>query len=370
MPGALLHVVGARPQFVKLAALLRAARSPERHRIVHTGQHYDPGLSQVFFDELGIAAPDVHLGIGRGTHGAQTGQMLAALEGVFMDDRPAAVIAYGDTNSTLAGALAASKLGVPVVHVEAGLRSFDRGMPEEINRVVTDHLAALLLCPTADAAAQLAREGVTQGVHVVGDVMLDVALREATRARATPLGRFLAGEAARPPHAFEARPPVAGDYLLATIHRASNTDDAEVLARLVSALGELGRPVFWPVHPRTRLAMARAGIEPPPAVEVLEPLGYLDFAALLSGAHAVLTDSGGVQKEAYFAGKRCFTLRNTTEWRETLHDGWNTLVGDDPAALSDAWARPAPSVPVSLASFGGGHAAERCIEHIESLAAP
>jgi UDP-N-acetylglucosamine 2-epimerase len=368
--GGLLHVVGARPQFVKLAALLRAAGTPERHRILHTGQHYDAGLSQVFFDELGIAPPDAHLGIGGGTHGAQTGQMLAAIEAVLEAAPPEKVVVYGDTNSTLAGALAAAKLGIPVVHVEAGLRSFDRGMPEEINRVVTDHVSDLLLCPTEQAAEQLAREGIVRGVHVVGDVMLDIALREAPRVRTTPLGRFLQGETAALPAAFSAAPPVPDGYAVATIHRAANTDAPEVLRRLVTALGALGMRVYWPVHPRTRRAMARASIAPPASVVLLEPLGYLDFAALLSGARAVLTDSGGVQKEAYFAGKQCFTLRDTTEWRETLGGGWNTLVGADPAALVAAFARPAPSSPVALDLFGGGHAAARCVALIEAPGAP
>jgi UDP-GlcNAc3NAcA epimerase len=368
--GGFLHVVGARPQFVKLAALLRATRAPGRHRLVHTGQHYDPGLSRVFFDELGIAPPDVHLGMGGGTHGVQTGQMLAAVETVLLAERPAAVIVYGDTNSTLAGALAAAKLGLPVVHVEAGLRSFDRAMPEEINRVLTDHLSTLLLCPTREAAAQLGREGIVRDVHVVGDVMLDVALREAARARETPLGRYLSGDAPSPPPPFDVHPPVPDAYALATIHRAGNTDDPATLARLVSALGRLGVPVYWPVHPRTRQAMHRAGIVPPPTVVALEPLGYLEFAALLARARAVVTDSGGVQKEAYFAGRPCITLRDTTEWRETLHDGWNTLVGADLDALVEVFGRSAPAAPVELAAFGGGRAAEQCIALIEAMAAP
>lgn len=365
-----LHIVGARPQFVKVAALLRAARHPERHLVVHTGQHYDPGLSSVFFEELGIPAPHAHLGVGGGTHAEQTGAMLPALEARLRETAEPVVVVYGDTNSTLAGALAAAKLRVPLVHVEAGLRSFDKRMPEEINRIVTDHVSDHLLCPTPSAVAQLAREGLTRGVHWVGDVMLDIARAEAERARATPLGRFLEGDDAAGPLPAGLGPSIRAGYLLATIHRAGNTDDAGTLQRLVRALGSLGRTIVWPLHPRTRQAMLRLGISLPSNVLAVDPLGYLAFAALLRHADLVLTDSGGVQKEAWFAGRRCVTLRDTTEWTETLAHGWNTLVGDDVEALRAAVAAPAPSSAPDLSAYGDARAAERCMGIIEGLTAP
>ena len=361
----ILHVVGARPQFVKVAALLRATSRPELHSVIHTGQHYDPGLSKIFFDELGIPSPRAHLGVGGGSHGAQTADMLKALEPVLQSTLDATCVVYGDTNSTLAAALAAAKLGMRLVHVEAGLRAGDRRMPEEINRIVTDHVSDVLLCPTPASVVQLAREGLTLGVHLVGDVMLDVALTEAPRARATPLGRYLAGETDLPPPPFTAAMLPPAGYFLATIHRAANTDDPEVLARLVSGLAGLGAPVVWPMHPRTREAMARNGLRAPLDVHTVDPLGYLEFSALLQGARAVLTDSGGVQKEAWFAGKPCVTLRDSTEWIETLAGGWNTLVGDDLEALRSAIARPAPLGSPDLSSYGGGSAAKRCIDLIE-----
>jgi UDP-GlcNAc3NAcA epimerase len=369
-PAPTLHIVGARPQFVKVAALLRASRWPDRHFIVHTGQHYDPGLSEVFFEELGIPAPHAHLGIGGGTHAEQTGAMLPAIESLLLGRPGSVVVVYGDTNSTLAGALAAAKTHVPLVHVEAGLRSFDRRMPEEINRIVTDHVSDHLLCPTPAAVAQLASEGLTRGVHWVGDVMLDIARAEAERSRATPLGRLLEGDdAARPlPEGLGAS--LREGYVLVTIHRAANTDEPETLTRLVGALGGLGRVVVWPVHPRTRGAMARLGLALPPSVVAIDPLGYLAFSALLRHADLVLTDSGGVQKEAWFAGRRCVTLRDTTEWTETLADGWNTLVGDDVEALVAAVRAPEPTSPPDLGAYGDGRAAERCMGIIEGLTAP
>jgi UDP-N-acetylglucosamine 2-epimerase len=369
----IVHIVGARPQFVKAAVVLAAAPRPERSVLVHTGQHYDPSMSAVFFEELGIPAPDHHLGVGSGSHGAQTGAMLAAIEQVLLASSPGVVVVYGDTNSTVAGALAASKLGWKVAHVEAGLRSYDRSMPEEINRVVADHLADALLCPTARAVEQLAREGLTRGVTDTGDVMLDVARQQAARARErTTIGRHLAGAPTNPaPAPLDALPPEAarpGAYALATIHRAANTDDPARLRALVSALGRLPLPVLFPVHPRTRKALERAGIEPPRSVACVDPVGYLDFSALLEGAGLVLTDSGGVQKEAYFAGRRCITLRDRTEWPETLEGGWNTLVGDDPEAVVGAARAPAPSEAPRVEQFGDGEAARRTACLVDALA--
>jgi len=316
-----LTVVGARPQFVKATMLSRAFQAARGFDevIVHTGQHHDPGMSDVFFDELRIPKPRHSLGIAGGGHGDMTGRMLCALEPVVRAEAPDLVLVYGDTNSTLAGALVASKMHVPVAHVEAGLRSFNRRMPEEINRVVADHLSTWLFCPTAASVAHLADEGVTHGVHRVGDIMFDAALH---------FGR-LALEAPRAAGVPAALP--AQGYVLATIHRQENTDDPAKLARIIEALVSLAEdlPVVLPLHPRTRARLAgtplassleRAGLH------VLEPLGYLDMLALEQRAALVLTDSGGVQKEAYFFRVPCVTLRDETEWTELVELGWNRLV--------------------------------------------
>ncbi|MCC7428365.1 MAG: UDP-N-acetylglucosamine 2-epimerase (non-hydrolyzing) [Alphaproteobacteria bacterium] len=317
MPGPLriLSVVGARPQFIKAAPVSRAiaAKAGLAEIMVHTGQHHDAGMSDVFFAELGIPAPAHHLGIHGGSHGEMTGRMLAALEAVMLAERPGRVLVYGDTNSTLAGALAAAKLAIPIAHVEAGLRSFNRRMPEEINRVLTDHLSDLLFVPTQAAIANLAREGITQGVHHVGDVMYDATL--AAGARAAGASGILArlGLAA---HGF----------FLATIHRAENTDDRAALAAVLDWLKARAAeaPVVLPLHPRTE-KMARAhGLSLDP-LRVIAPVGYLDMARLLSACRMVFTDSGGVQKEAYFHRKPCVTLRGETEWVETVAAGWNRL---------------------------------------------
>ena len=370
----ILHIVGARPQFIKVAAVLAAATTPARHRLIHTGEHYDADMSDVFFQDLGLPAPDVHLGVGGGQHGAVTGAMLSRLEALLLERTRGVVVVYGDNNSTLAGALAAAKLGWPIVHVEAGLRSYDRRMPEEINRVVTDHVSQALLCPTRRAVTQLEREGITQGVFNTGDVMLDLARQNATRAVSlTALGQFLSGDRLGPPPAPLDHPALRGGqlasdegYILATIHRASNTDDPQRLAALISGLGRLGRPVIWPLHPRTRKAMTDNGITPPRSVICTSPQGYLEFAALLAGCVRCITDSGGVQKEAFFAGRPCVTLRDTTEWPETLHDGWNVLVADDLDALVRAAGMPTPNVLPNIEAYGDGQAARRCIDVMET----
>lgn len=367
----IVHVVGARPQFVKVAAVL--AETPPGHQpvLIHTGQHYDPGLSRIFFDELGMRTPDHHLGVGSGPHGAQTGRMLAAIEAVLTTLERGVMVVYGDTNSTIAAALAASKLHWPVAHVEAGLRSFDRRMPEEINRIATDAISDRLLCPTRGAVAQLTREGMGERAEFTGDVMLDVALDFASRAQTeSAIGRFLQGLDATRPAALaglsvaDARP---GGYCLATVHRAANTDDPARLAAIFGALGQLKRPVILPLHPRTRAALTRHGITPPAAVHCVAPAGYLDFAALLSGAARVLTDSGGVQKEALFARTPCITLRDTTEWTETLSGGWNVLVDADPAAIVSAAQRPDPAEPAPVDAYGDGRAAARIHAAIDAL---
>jgi len=317
-------VVGARPQFVKAAPLSRALRRRLREVLVHTGQHYDREMSGAFFEELAIPAPDLHLGIGSGRHGDMTGRMLAALETAMTDVRPDLVLVVGDTNSTLAGALAAAKLGLPVAHVEAGLRSFDPRMPEEINRRLTDHVSTLLFCPTTAAVANLRREGIVRGVHRVGDVMKDAVVQNVARARRRPLPGGV---------------PAHGGYYLATLHRQENVDDRRRLRDIVSTLAQLDHLVLWPVHPRARRRMAEWGIRAEGALRLMPPVSYLDMLRLEEGARAVLTDSGGVQKEAFLLGTPCLTLRETTEWVETVAAGMNELVGADPARIRRAVAR-------------------------------
>jgi UDP-GlcNAc3NAcA epimerase len=340
-----LTVVGARPQFVKAWAVSRSLRERHRETLLHTGQHYDDRMSRVFFDELGIPPADLNLEVGSGSHAAQTGQMLIGIEREIVARRPDWLLVYGDTNSTLAGALAAAKLHVPIAHVEAGLRSFNRAMPEEINRVLTDHVSDRLFCPTDTAVRNLAAEGVTRGVHQVGDVMYD-----ATR---MALDR-LAGRAA----------PVdlpAGGYYLATVHRAENTDTPGRLDAILSAFGQLPLPVVWPVHPRTRKVLGDASV--PGNVRMTEPFGYLDSLAAQRSAAAVLTDSGGVQKEAYILGVPCVTLREETEWVETVEAGWNRLAGADPGKIVPM-ARAIPPAERPLL-YGDGHAAERIVALLE-----
>jgi len=357
----ILTIVGARPQFVKAAPVSRAlAARGIAEVLVHTGQHYDRQLSDVFFEQLALRKPDHHLGIGSAPHGAQTGRMLEAIEGVLLGERPDRLLVYGDTNSTLAGALAAAKLGIPVAHVEAGLRSFNRTTPEEINRVVADHLADLLFCPTAAAVANLAAEGIARGVHRVGDVMYDSVLYNARLAELAP----------SPLDALELSPK---RYYLATIHRASNTDDPARLDAIVKMLASLPAPVVLPLHPRTAKAIEGAGmVALQGSLRPIGPAPYLEMLALERHARAIITDSGGVQKEAYFFGVPCLTLRAETEWVETVEAGWNTLVDGDPARLASAldalsrWDGAAPPFgghgTPARDLYGDGHAAEAVAE--------
>ncbi|HOS68413.1 MAG TPA: UDP-N-acetylglucosamine 2-epimerase (non-hydrolyzing), partial [Methanoculleus sp.] len=312
----IVSIVGARPQFIKCAPVSRELRKEHKEILVHTGQHYDHGMSAVFFEELAIPEPDYNLGIGSGTHGRQTGAMLGAIEDVLEKEEPEIVLVYGDTNSTLAGALAAAKMHVPVAHVEAGLRSFDRRMPEEVNRVLTDHASDILFCPTATAVRNLAAEGVTEGVFLVGDVMVDA--MNHNRTVAEERSRILEDAGVRP-----------GEYLVVTVHRPSNTDSRENMAAIIGALGEAGVPVVFPVHPRTRKFLLGYDLlaAMPENIRITEPLGYLDMLRLMAHAKKILTDSGGVQKEAYMLGVPCITLRENTEWVETVEAGWNVLVG-------------------------------------------
>jgi UDP-GlcNAc3NAcA epimerase len=313
--------------------------------IVHTGQHYDDELSRIFFDELGVPAPARELDAGGGTNTEQTARILAGLEPVLAELHPSLVLVYGDTNSTLAGAIAARQAEFPVGHVEAGMRSFDRAMPEELNRVLTDHASELLLCSTATAVNNLEREGVAGEVHLVGDVMADVSLAF----------RDIAEERSRILTALELEP---GSYLVATAHRAGNVDRLDRLERLAELLAAMPQPVVFPAHPRTRLRLEDAGlVDRLGDVRMIPPLGYLDFLKLTRHARAVLTDSGGLQKEAYLLGVPCITLRDTTEWIETVETGWNVLVDLDKEAALRALERDPPADRPEL--YGGGHAAER-----------
>lgn len=347
-------IVGARPQFIKAAPVSKALRAAGHTEVlVHTGQHYDYGMSQVFFEEMRIPAPDVNLGIGSGPHGRQTGQMLIGIEEVLLQENPDWVLVYGDTNSTLAGALAGVKLHLPVAHVEAGLRSFNREMPEEHNRVLTDHCADLLCCPTQTAVDNLAREGITQGVHLVGDTMYDAALQfsEIARERSTIL------------QDLRLKPR---EYLLATVHRPYNTDIAGNLRNILTAFAEIGEPVIFPVHPRTRKKIAElegtTGLERLASnLQLIEPVGYLDMLMLEQHARLILTDSGGMQKEAYFFGVPCVTLRPETEWVETVEAGWNVLAGADTGRIVMA-AREFPLPESRPMVYGDGQAAEKCGE--------
>jgi len=342
-----LTVIGNRPQFIKAAAVSGPLRDVAEEVLVHTGQHYDAELSQVFFDELGLPRPEHRLDLGGGTNTAQTARMLGALEPLIERERPELVLVYGDTNSTLAGALAGAQAGIPVAHVEAGMRSYDRTMPEELNRVLTDHASDLLLCSSAAPAEILRNEGVTGSIEVVGDVMVDVA----------ELLGPLAGSRTDVPARFGVAP---GEYVLATAHRPGNVDEAARLARLAALLEAVPAPVVLPLHPRTSARLVAAGLRERLAaagVVLAPPLGYLAFTALLRNARAILTDSGGVQKEAYLAGVPCITLRSTTEWTETVEAGWNVLVDLDAEAALRALERRTPAERPPL--YGDGHAGKR-----------
>lgn len=343
-----VSVVGARPQFIKAALLSRefASRGIDEW-LVHTGQHYDERMSDVFFEEFGLPQPRYHLGVGSASHGAQTGEMMTRLEPVITEAQPDCILIYGDTNSTLAGALVGAKMHVPVVHVESGLRSFDRSMPEEINRLVADRVSDLLLAPTESSAKQLRSEGIDRPIEVVGDLMVDLALEGAAKLPERPeiLNRFSLTSRA---------------FALATIHRASNTDDPHVFGQLISALRKLGMPVVFPIHPRTRPLAEALHVGTNDGILACEPLGYGDMLALQRHARVVLTDSGGVQKEAITLGTPCVTLRDTTEWTETLEEGWNVIAGHDEARVVTEALRPIPMRAIK--PFGEGDSARRIVD--------
>ena len=354
-------IAGARPNFVKIAALVRAFAAFKRshpkskliYRVVNTGQHYDYLMSQTFFDELGIPAPDYNLEVGSGSHASQTAEILIRLEEVIIKEKPNVVIVRGDTNSTLAGALVASKLHIPTAHIEAGERSFDRRMPEEINRLVADQLSSAYFCVSQTAVKQLAREGITENVFWVGDVMLDanISNRPLARQRSTILSKLeLAPE----------------QYSLVTVHRAGNTDDPIRLSNIVKALNQVGETVVFPVHPRTRSAIQNLNIQFSDNVQVIDPVGYYDMMILEENARIIATDSGGVQREAYFMSKPCLTLRDETEWTETVNVGWNKLVGVDVDRILREWKSftpPAEQPPI----FGDGTAGEKIANILDQI---
>jgi UDP-N-acetylglucosamine 2-epimerase len=348
-----LSIVGARPEFVQATPVSKALRRRHTEILVHTGQHYDYRMSELFFEQLGLAAPDYNLEIGSGAHGRQTGEMLGALEDVILAEQPDWVIIRGDTNSTIAGALAAAKLRVPLAHIEAGERSFNRDMPEEINRVVADRVSDLLFCISHTAVENLSAEGITRGVHYVGDVMLDAVIQMIPIAQRTS---SILGDLGVEP----------GRFVLATVHRASNTDDPSNLRNIVSALSRVAMPVVFPVHPRTKHAIDRLGLEFGSNVRVIPPVGYLDILRLEDGAEAIVTDSGGVTREAYFLERRCITLRDETEHVGTVSAGWNTLVGTEPERVVGAVEnfRPAAAHPPI---FGDGHAAQHIVRILEEM---
>lgn len=348
-------VVGARPNFVKLAPVSRELRKRFNEIIIHTGQHYNYEMDKIFFDDLGIPAPDYHLGIGSGSHGQQTGDMLQKIEEALVAEKPDAVIVFGDTNSTLAGALAAAKLHIKVIHIEAGLRSYDRNMPEEVNRVLVDHCSDLLLCPTETAVENLLKEGITRDVYLTGDVMVD-AQRDCIQI------------AEKRSHILEDLSLEPKGYCLATVHRASNTDDPEKARAITEAFCEIGDLVF-PCHPRAEKYLRQYGLwdDLDKKARIIKPVGYLDMLMLEKNARKILTDSGGVQKEAYLLGVPCVTLRDETEWVETVQDGWNVLVGADKDKIISEALNFKPEKGRQDV-FGNGDASIRTAKLIEKLA--
>jgi len=354
-----VSIVGARPQFIKAAPVSRELRKEHTEVLIHTGQHYDYYMSAVFFAQLDIPEPHYNLGVGSASHGRQTGEMLSRVEEVLFKEKPDSVLVYGDTNSTLAGALAAAKpcfdkvstsstrrlrTSIPVAHIEAGLRSFNREMPEEINRVLTDHVSDLLFCPTETEVRNLAREGITEGVHNVGDVMYDAVLYNIS----------IAQERSCILQKLGLKPK---GYLLTTIHRPSNTDDEKNLRSILTAFNEIEETIVFPAHPRTSQAIERLSYPLEPHVMLIEPVSYLDMLVLERNARLILTDSGGVQKEAYFLAVPCVTLREETEWVETVESGWNVLVGPDAERIIEV-AREFQPIGRQSAIFGNGRASE------------
>lgn len=346
-----MTILGARPQFIKAAAVSSIFSKHFDEILVHTGQHYDANMSDVFFDELNLPKPKYHLNVGSGSHGAMTGAMLAEIEKVLEIENPDFVLVYGDTNSTIAGALAASKLLIPVIHVEAGLRSFNKAMPEEQNRILTDHISELLFAPTQTAVQNLKNEGITKGVHLVGDVMYDGILHftEIAKKKSTILSNLNLSEK---------------QFILCTIHRAENTNNPERLKAIFSGLNAAKEQIILPLHPRTQKYVKAYGITIADHIEVIDPVGYLDMVMLESAAKKIVTDSGGIQKEAFFLGIPCITLREETEWVETVENGWNVLVGSNNEQIKEAILNFNPST-IPNKYFGDGTAPQRMVEIIK-----
>ncbi|MCL4417463.1 MAG: UDP-N-acetylglucosamine 2-epimerase (non-hydrolyzing) [Actinobacteria bacterium] len=347
-------VVGSRPQFIKMAPVSKVIRKNFKELIIHTGQHYDYEMDRIFFEELDIPLSDYYLGVGSGTHGYQTGEMLKRIEEILINEKPDFVLVYGDTNSTLAGALAGAKLGIKVAHVEAGLRSFDKSMPEEINRVITDHCSNILFCPTKTAVKNLNREGINDGAYLTGDVMVDSLLhnKEIAESKSGILEKL------------ELK---SNEYIVATIHRASNTDRKEKLDKIVNSFCELGETIIFPIHPRTEKYLKEYGLfdKLRASVRLTKPLGYLDFLKLMIHAKKIVTDSGGIQKEAYILKVPCITLRENTEWVETVEDGWNVLVSVDKENIRRAIHQFQPSLSNHKEIFGNGSAAKEIFDYLE-----
>ncbi|MGE6487626.1 non-hydrolyzing UDP-N-acetylglucosamine 2-epimerase [Paenisporosarcina sp. NPDC076898] len=344
-----LTVLGARPQFIKAAPVSRVIRQKVEEIIVHTGQHYDQNMSDIFFEELSIPKPDYLLGIGSGNHGKQTAEMLTQIEDIILKEKPDFLMVYGDTNSTLAGALAASKLHIPIIHIEAGLRSFNKKMPEEVNRILTDHISALLLCPTDTAVENLKNENITEGVSNVGDVMYDAVMFNSELAKTK--STILATEGL-----------TKDDYYLITIHRAENTDVKDRLENIFNAFEQIPGKKVWPIHPRTKKMISDYGfnLESIKDLQIIDPVGYLDMLTLEVNSKKIITDSGGVQKEAYFAKVPCITVRDQTEWVETLVDDANILTGTDTKKIVDAVLKDVQ--PSYTPVFGDGHTSEKILE--------
>ena len=346
----IITIVGARPQFIKAAPVSKTLRTEHEEIIIHTGQHYDANMSDIFFNELKIPRPDYNLEIGSGSHGMMTGRMLEKLEEIYLKEKPDFVLVYGDTNSTLAGALAASKLLIPVIHIEAGLRSFNKAMPEEQNRILTDHISDLLLVPTEDAIKNLTNEGIKKGIHNVGDVMYDAVLmfKEIAKSKSGLLKELDVN---------------SGEYILTTIHRAENTNDINRLRNMIEALNESGEKIILPLHPRTKKFIEGYGLNFNENIKVIDPIGYLEMLMLEENSKMIVTDSGGVQKEAYFMGNPCITMRDETEWVETVACGWNVVVGTDKNKILDNIRNFKPT-SIQQAIFGDGNAAQKILNII------
>ena len=347
----IVTVLGARPQFIKSAPVSRVLRKKHHEVIIHTGQHYDANMSDIFFEELNMPKPDFNLGVGSGNHGKQTGTMMIKLEEIILSEKPDFVMVYGDTNSTLAGALVAAKLHIPVIHVEAGLRSFNKKMPEEINRILTDHVSELLFCPTETAVENLKNENIIKNVFNTGDVMYDAVLYNS---RLANIKSTILKE-----HGLTEK-----EYHLVTIHRAENTDDKKNMENILDAFSKIEDIIIWPMHPRTRNRLKSFGLDVHtiPNLKIIEPVGYIDMLSLEANAKKIITDSGGVQKEAYFMKVPCVTLREETEWVETLEEEANILVGTNQEKILEAVYKKVN--PSYKNYFGDGHAAEKIVELI------